>query len=32
MNTDKLADTFAIRLPDWRDSLSLVMASFDSKA
>lgn len=32
MNTDKLADTFAIRLPDWRHSLNLVMASFDSKA
>jgi dTDP-4-dehydrorhamnose reductase len=32
MNTDKLAETFAIRLPDWRESLDLVMASFDSKA
>lgn len=31
LNTDKLANTFSIRLPDWRESLSLVMASFDNK-
>jgi dTDP-4-dehydrorhamnose reductase len=27
LNTDKLKGTFAIRLPDWRESLRLVMAS-----
>jgi dTDP-4-dehydrorhamnose reductase len=32
MNTDKMAGTFAIRLPDWRESLDFVMASFDSEA
>jgi dTDP-4-dehydrorhamnose reductase len=32
LNTNKLAETFGLRLPDWRDSLNLVMASFDSKA
>lgn len=32
LNTDKLAATFAIRLPDWQDSLNLVMATFNTKS
>ena len=31
MNTDKLAEMFSIRLPDWRESLQLVLADIDSK-
>ena len=32
MNTDKLADTFSIRLPDWQDSLQLVLADVETKS
>lgn len=32
MNTDKLAETFSIRLPDWQDSLQLVLADLDTKS
>ena len=32
MNTDKLAETFSIRLPDWQDSLKLVLADIDTKS
>lgn len=32
MNTDKLADTFSIRLPDWQDSLQLVLAGLEAKS
>jgi len=31
LNSDKLAETFSIRLPDWRDSLQLVLADLDSQ-
>ena len=31
MNTDKLTETFSIRLPDWQDSLQLVLADLDTK-